>query len=97
MIYSFFDPDHPERDRASAPSSSSIISAARATAGSPYVYLGYWVDGSARMQYKTRFRPIERLTAAGWQRFDPPEPKPMPRRARAAAVEGTRDRLRSRA
>jgi len=30
------------------------------------------------MQYKTRFRPIEKLTASGWQRFDPPAPQPMP-------------------
>jgi len=40
-------------------------------AGLPYVYLGYWVDGSPRMQYKTRYRPIERLGPEGWERFDP--------------------------
>jgi leucyl-tRNA---protein transferase len=37
--------------------------------GLPYVYLGYWVAGSRKMDYKGRFRP-QRLTAAGWRRVD---------------------------
>ncbi len=28
-------------------------------------------DGSARMAYKARFRPIERLGPDGWSRFEP--------------------------
>jgi len=31
-----------------------------------YVYLGYWVKGSARMSYKIRYRPIEVLGPHGW-------------------------------
>ena len=31
-----------------------------------YVYLGYWVKGSDRMAYKTRYRPIEVLGPNGW-------------------------------
>ena len=46
-----------------------IIRAARA--GLPYVYLGYWVDGSPRMAYKTSFQPLERLGRDGWRRMDP--------------------------
>jgi arginine-tRNA-protein transferase len=34
--------------------------------GLPHVYLGYWVDGSKKMDYKKNFRPLERLTAGGW-------------------------------
>jgi arginine-tRNA-protein transferase len=45
-----------------------IIRAARA--GLPYVYLGYWVEGSSRMAYKTAFRPLERLGRDGWRRMD---------------------------
>ncbi len=69
MVYSFFDPDrrglgtfiimdHIERAR---------------QAGVAYVYLGYWVSGSPRMQYKTRFQPLERLGPEGWARM-PAEP-----------------------
>ncbi|HCX69089.1 MAG TPA: arginyltransferase, partial [Rhodobiaceae bacterium] len=37
-----------------------------------YVYLGYWVDGSRKMTYKTRFQPLEALTHGGWRRLPPP-------------------------
>jgi arginine-tRNA-protein transferase len=35
----------------------------------PYVYLGYWVQGSDKMEYKIRFRPIEALGQTGWSRI----------------------------
>jgi arginine-tRNA-protein transferase len=38
--------------------------------GLPYVYLGYWVDGSRKMAYKRRFRPQEHLGPRGWVRVD---------------------------
>jgi leucyl-tRNA---protein transferase len=38
----------------------------------PYVYLGYWVEGSRKMAYKARFRPLEALGTEGWRKFDPP-------------------------
>jgi len=50
-----------------------IVRAARA--GLPYVYLGYWVEGSTRMAYKTGFRPLERLGRDGWRRIDACEPE----------------------
>ncbi len=68
MVYSFFDPrlsrrglgnymilDHIERARA---------------LGLPHVYLGYWVEGSRKMEYKARFRPQERLLPSGWVRVE---------------------------
>ncbi|MBO3759762.1 arginyltransferase [Ciceribacter sp. L1K22] len=71
MVYSFFDPtltkrslgtymvlDHIERTR---------------NLGLPHVYLGYWVNGSRKMGYKTRFLPQEHLTMQGWERYLPDE------------------------
>ena len=36
--------------------------------GLKYVYLGYWVEGSRKMDYKRRFQPLEYLTPPGWVR-----------------------------
>ncbi len=70
MIYSFYDPEHEAR---SGLGNYIILDHIRRAVeqGLPYVYLGYWVEGSDRMRYKIRYRPIERLTRDGWQRFTP--------------------------
>jgi arginine-tRNA-protein transferase len=34
--------------------------------GLPYLYLGYWVRGSRKMDYKRRYKPLEYLTSNGW-------------------------------
>lgn len=69
MIYSFYDAG-PEARKGLGTFIilDHIIRAARA--GLPYVYLGYWVDGSDRMGYKANFQPLERLGRDGWKRFD---------------------------
>ncbi|WP_133366688.1 arginyltransferase [Qipengyuania sediminis] len=68
MIYSFYDP---EAEARSGLGTYIILDHIRraASRGLPYVYLGYWVAGSERMQYKVRFRPLERLTGRGWERI----------------------------
>lgn len=75
MIYSFFAVDEDAR-----PGLGNFIimdHILRAgTAGLPYVYLGYWIQGSQRMEYKAKFRPIERLGPDGWHRFDPDRRQP---------------------
>ncbi len=70
MIYSFYDAEAEGRPGLGNFIIMDHILRAR-DAGLPYVYLGYWVDGSPRMQYKTRYRPIERLGPDGWERFAP--------------------------
>lgn len=64
MIYSFFATDD---ERPGLGNFIILDHIARAReAGLPYVYLGYWVKGSARMAYKTRYRPLEVLGPRGW-------------------------------
>ncbi len=65
MIYSFFDSDVEGRPGLGNFIIMDHILRAR-TASLPYVYLGYWVKGSARMEYKTRYRPLEVLGPQGW-------------------------------
>lgn len=68
MVYSFFDPDLADRSLGSFMILDHI---ARARAERlPFLYLGYWVEGSRKMDYKARFRPQQRLMAAGWERFE---------------------------
>ncbi len=68
MVYSFFEPDEAERSLGTFLILDHIERAHRM--GLPYVYLGYWVEGSSKMAYKARFRPQERLQSQGWRRFD---------------------------
>ena len=81
MIYSFFDVgEEARKGLGTFIILDHIVRAARA--GLPYVYLGYWVQGSKRMDYKTRFRPLERLGRDGWRRMDEEEAE-----AAAATIE----------
>ncbi|HXH17171.1 MAG TPA: arginyltransferase [Sphingomonas sp.] len=68
MVYSFFAADDDSRPGLGNFIIIDHIHRAR-DAGLPYVYLGYWVKGSARMEYKTRYRPLEVLGPAGWRRL----------------------------
>lgn len=69
MIYSFYDPHHETRSGLGTfIILDHILRAAKV--GLPYVYLGYWVEGSPRMQYKVRYRPMEKLGRDGWERFE---------------------------
>ncbi len=67
MVYSFFDPD-----LASASLGSFVILDHIAMAREhdvPYVYLGYWVPGSAKMDYKARYQPLEIFADGAWSRL----------------------------
>ncbi len=71
MVYSFFSPDSQQN----SPGTYIIldhIEIAR-KAGLPYVYLGYWVPGSAKMDYKVNFAPVEIYKQGRWQEIGDPQ------------------------
>ena len=68
MVYSFFDPEELARSLGTLMVLDHIVRAQRMELS--YVYLGYWVRGSRKMDYKGRFLPQERLTPDGWMRVD---------------------------
>lgn len=68
MVYSFFDPDEAHRSLGTYMILEHVERARKL--GKPFLYLGYWVDGSSKMAYKARFLPQERLTPRGWIRVE---------------------------
>ncbi len=68
MIYSFFDPDDARRSLGQYMILDHVAWAREL--GLSYVYLGYWVEGSRKMDYKNAFQPLEKLTQTGWVRMD---------------------------
>ena len=66
MVYSFFEPDEAARSLGTFMVLDHITRARQM--GLSYIYLGYWVRGSRKMDYKSRFLPQERLTPDGWAR-----------------------------
>jgi len=66
MVYSFYDPSLPRRSLG-AYMILDHIEKAKAL-GLPHLYLGYWVEGSRKMDYKAQYLPQERLGPGGWTR-----------------------------
>ena len=67
MVYSFY---HPGEDARSLGTYMILdhVRAARMRA-LRHVYLGYWVQGSDKMDYKARFKPMDALGREGWERL----------------------------
>lgn len=68
-VYTFFDPDESARSLGTL-AVLRQIERARAQ-GLDWVYLGYWVPDSRKMDYKKSFRPLELLGPGGWARATP--------------------------
>ncbi len=64
-VYKFFDPDD---DRRSLGTMMILWHIERAKdLGVPFVYLGYWIQDSRKMSYKSRFMPLEKLERWRWE------------------------------
>ncbi|WP_406672378.1 arginyltransferase [Natronospira sp.] len=67
-VYSFFDTALKKRSLGTYTILWQITETARR--GLPHVYLGYWIQESPKMAYKTDFRPAELLIGGHWQRLE---------------------------
>jgi len=73
LVYSFFDPELDRRSLGGFMILDHVLRARKALL--PFVYLGYWVQGSAKMDYKARYKPLEILEPSGWRRLTDAEAK----------------------
>ena len=64
LVYSFYEPDEAKRSLGSYLILWHIVRTK--SEGQHYVYLGYWIEASPKMSYKSRFAPCEVLTKDGW-------------------------------
>jgi len=65
LVYSFFEPSAARQSPGSFMILDHLVQAK--ALGLPHVYLGYWVRGSRKMDYKARFSPLEVLDPNGWR------------------------------
>ena len=68
LVYSFYDPEFSARSLGTFVILDHIARARRLRL--PYLYLGYWIEASKKMDYKRRFLPQERLLPDRWTRFE---------------------------
>lgn len=64
-VYTFFDPDQPARGLGTLAILQQIAWARRD--GLAHLYLGYWIDGHDKMDYKRRFHPLEAFDGRRWR------------------------------
>lgn len=69
LVYSFFNPDLAYRSLGRFMILDHIKLAAALEL--PFVYLGFWVRGSSKMDYKIQFQPAEIMTERGWISYNP--------------------------
>lgn len=73
-IYTMFDPEQEHRSLGTLAVLWQIDEARRRDLD--WVYLGYWISQCRKMNYKTRFRPLEAFQDGHWTAFQPDTPEP---------------------
>ena len=68
-VYTFFDPDESARGLGTLALLEQIAWARRE--GRSHLYLGYWIQGHRKMDYKRRFQPLEAFDGRGWTPLTP--------------------------
>ena len=63
-VYTFFEPDASARGLGTLAILKQLEWAARD--GRQHLYLGYWIAGHGKMDYKRRFQPLEAFDGRGW-------------------------------
>src|SRR5690606_5641862 len=71
-VYTFYDPAHAARGLGTLAVLGQLEWARRE--GRQHLYLGYWIDGHHKMDYKRRFRPLEAFDGRNWHDLDPGDP-----------------------
>jgi len=64
-VYTFYEPDELRRGLGTLAILRQLEWAARD--GREHLYLGYWIEGHRKMDYKRRFRPLEAFDGRGWK------------------------------
>ena len=67
-VYTFYDPDEAARGLGTLGVLRQLAWAARD--GRAHLYLGYWIAGHPKMDYKRRFRPLEGFDGRAWRRLE---------------------------
>lgn len=67
-VYTFFDPNLKRRSLGTLGILRQVELAASLQVN--WLYLGYWIAGSEKMQYKSRFRPLQAYRQGRWQPFE---------------------------
>lgn len=68
-VYTFFEPGEAARSLGTLAILQQLALARRRALA--WVYLGFWIEGHPKMDYKRRFQPLQIRTAQGWQTMAP--------------------------
>jgi leucyl-tRNA---protein transferase len=67
-VYTFYDPDQAQHGPGTLAILRQLEWAAREHRD--HLYLGYWISGHDKMDYKRRFRPLEGFDGRRWRPLD---------------------------